>query len=122
MPVNPKHVEFARIKVYPTVASLPTVEELAVICTPPATVPTLVGELGACGTRAAIMITAGLEIFIYGFGDAAHIIAQLARYGEFSIDEIVQRGCADAARSLGRADDRYGLRSKKVLQISDAHR
>jgi acetyltransferase len=60
MPVNPKHGELAGIKVYPTVASLPTVPELAVICTPPATVPTLIGELGACGTKAAIVITTGL--------------------------------------------------------------
>src|ERR1700694_4798627 len=60
MPVNPKHGELAGIKVYPTVASLPAVPELAVICTPPMTVPALIGELVACGTRAAIVITAGL--------------------------------------------------------------
>jgi acetyltransferase len=60
MPVNPKHGALAGIKVYPTVASLPTVPELAVICTPPATVPALIGELGARGTKAAIVITAGL--------------------------------------------------------------
>ena len=60
LPVNPKYRELAGIKVYPTVASLPTVPELAVICTPPATVPTLIGELGACGTKAVIVITAGL--------------------------------------------------------------
>jgi len=60
LPVNPKHRELAGIKVYPTVARLPAVPELAVICTPPATVPTLIGELGACGTKAVIVITAGL--------------------------------------------------------------
>jgi acetyltransferase len=60
MPVNPKHGELAGIKVYPTVASLPTVPGLVVICTPPATVPGLIGELGARGTKAAIVITAGL--------------------------------------------------------------
>src|ERR1700680_2739137 len=60
MPVNPKHGELAGIKVYPTVASLPAVPELAVICTPPATVPALIGQLGACGTKPPIVITAGL--------------------------------------------------------------
>ena len=60
MPVNPRHRELAGIKVYPTVASLPAVPDLAVICTPPATVPGLIGELGERGTRAAIVITAGL--------------------------------------------------------------
>ena len=43
LPVNSKHRELAGVKVYPTVASLPTVPELAVICTPPTTVPDLVG-------------------------------------------------------------------------------
>ncbi len=60
MPVNPKHRELAGLKVYPTVTSLPEVPELAVICTPPAAVPDLIGELGARGTKAAIVITAGL--------------------------------------------------------------
>jgi len=62
MPVNPKHDALAGLKVYPTVASLPATPELAIICTPPATVPDLIGELGARGTRAAIVITAGLGI------------------------------------------------------------
>ena len=60
MPVNPKYRELAGIKVYPTVASLPEVPELAAICTPPAVVPDLIGQLGARGTKAAVVITAGL--------------------------------------------------------------
>src|SRR6202165_4781936 len=60
MPVNPKHGELVGIKVAPTVRSLPAVPELAVVCTPPATVPALIGELGERGTKAAIVITAGL--------------------------------------------------------------
>jgi len=60
MPVNPNHRELGGLQVYPTVASLPEVPELAVICTPPAVVPDLIGELGARGTKAAIVITAGL--------------------------------------------------------------
>jgi acetyltransferase len=60
MPVNPKYGDLAGLKVYSTVARLPAVPELAVICTPPATVRALIGELGACGTKAAVVITAGL--------------------------------------------------------------
>src|ERR1019366_9048354 len=60
LPVNPKYRELVGIKVYPTVARLPTVPELAVICTPPTTVPGLIGELGARGTKAVVVITAGL--------------------------------------------------------------
>jgi len=60
MPVNPRHRELGGLEVHATVADLPQVPELAVICTPPATVPGLIEELGARGTRAAIVITAGL--------------------------------------------------------------
>lgn len=59
MPVNPKYRELAGIKVCPTIASLPRLPELAVICTRPATVPELIGELSPKGTKAAIVITAG---------------------------------------------------------------
>lgn len=46
---------------YADVASLPGAPELAIICTPPQVVPELVGQLGRRGTRAAIVITAGLR-------------------------------------------------------------
>jgi acetyltransferase len=58
-PVNARHTEVAGAPAYPTVAALPAAPELAVICTPPETVPGIVAELGARGTRAAIVITAG---------------------------------------------------------------
>ncbi|WP_341889675.1 bifunctional acetate--CoA ligase family protein/GNAT family N-acetyltransferase [Variovorax sp. YR752] len=59
--VNPKHREFDGVPVYARVADLPEVPELAVICTPPAAVPGLIAELGAAGTRAAVVLTAGLD-------------------------------------------------------------
>ena len=43
------------------VAALPEAPELAVICTPPATVPGLIAALGARGTRAAVVLTAGFD-------------------------------------------------------------
>ncbi len=60
MPVNPKHDSIAGVLAYPDVASLPLTPDLAVICTPAPTVPGLIDELGQRGTRAAIVITAGL--------------------------------------------------------------
>ena len=59
-PVNPKYEQLNGLKVYTSVKQLPVAPELAVICTPPATIPDLIGELGARGTRAVIVITAGL--------------------------------------------------------------
>ncbi len=59
--VNPGRRLLDGQKVFPTVASLSEVPELAVICTPPATVPGLIAELGERGTRAAVVLTAGLD-------------------------------------------------------------
>ncbi len=59
MPVNPKHDSIEGVLAYPDIKSLPVVPDLAVICTPPDTVPGLVAELGARGTRGVIVITAG---------------------------------------------------------------
>ena len=59
--VNQHAGEVAGIKLWPGVASLPAAPGLAVICTPPRTVPGLVEELARMGTRAAIVITAGLK-------------------------------------------------------------
>ncbi len=59
-PVNPKYETLAGLEVHARVSQLPGVPELAIICTPPATIPALIAELGECGTRAAIVLSAGL--------------------------------------------------------------
>jgi acetyltransferase len=59
--VNPKYTQLGDEPVYAEVAALPEAPELAVICTPPATVPTLIEALGARGTRAIVVLTAGLD-------------------------------------------------------------
>ncbi|EKE72130.1 bifunctional acetate--CoA ligase family protein/GNAT family N-acetyltransferase [Oceanibaculum indicum] len=60
MPVNPHHRAVEGVLAYPDVAGLPVTPDLAVICTPPDSVPGLIAELGARGTKAAIVISAGL--------------------------------------------------------------
>ncbi|MFZ5610077.1 MAG: GNAT family N-acetyltransferase [Pseudomonadota bacterium] len=62
MPVNPKYQAVAGVYAYPDIARLPIAPDLAVICTPPPSVPGLIAELGARGTRAAIVLTAGLDV------------------------------------------------------------
>ncbi|MBQ5939792.1 MULTISPECIES: bifunctional acetate--CoA ligase family protein/GNAT family N-acetyltransferase [unclassified Massilia] len=59
-PVNPKYEQLAGRRCYASVSELPAAPDLAVICTPPATVPQLVRQLGELGTRAAIILSAGL--------------------------------------------------------------
>ncbi len=61
LPVNPKHGAVAGVLAYPDVESLPVPPDLAIICTPPAPIPSLIEKLAAIGTRAAIVLTAGLD-------------------------------------------------------------
>ncbi len=58
--VNPKYARLDGDPVFATVAALPQVPELAVICTPPGTVAQLVAELAEKGTRAAVVLSAGM--------------------------------------------------------------
>jgi acetyltransferase len=59
-PVNPKYDAIAGLACHRTIGAIPGVPDLAVILTPPDSVPGIIGELGAKGTRAAVVITAGL--------------------------------------------------------------
>lgn len=62
--VTPAHAAIGSVATYRDIASLPQAPDLAVIATPPATVPGLIADLGRRGTKAAIVITAG-----FGEGD-----------------------------------------------------
>ena len=59
LPVNPRATAVHGIMAYADVKSLPLTPDLAVIATPPDTVPALIEELGRRGTRAAVVLTAG---------------------------------------------------------------
>lgn len=59
-PVNPKYAELNGRRCYAAVKDIPSVPDLAVIMTPPETVPGLIAELGDKGTPAAVILTAGL--------------------------------------------------------------
>ncbi len=61
MAVNPHLGSIESTLAYSSVAALPIVPDLAVIATPPPTVPGLIAELGARGTKAAVIVTAGFS-------------------------------------------------------------
>lgn len=60
-PVNPKRSKVFGERCFASIKALPDAPDLALICTPPATVPGLIEQLGRRGTRAAIVLTAGLD-------------------------------------------------------------
>ncbi|MBS0409961.1 MAG: bifunctional acetate--CoA ligase family protein/GNAT family N-acetyltransferase [Proteobacteria bacterium] len=59
LPVNPHEAFIRSTLAYASVADLPLAPDLAVIATPPASVPGLIADLGERGCRAAVVITAG---------------------------------------------------------------
>jgi acetyltransferase len=78
-PVNLRHATVAGHPAYRSVESLPAPPDLAVICTPAPTVPGLITALGARGTCAAVVISAGLEQQAPGGGTLAGAMLQAAR-------------------------------------------
>ena len=58
--VNPKYAEVNGRKCYPNASALPVAPELAIVATPPKVVPGIVADLANVGTRAVVVITAGL--------------------------------------------------------------
>jgi acetyltransferase len=60
-PVNLKYAEIDGARCYRTVAALPEAPDLAVIATPAATVPGLISELAAKGTRVAVVLSGGID-------------------------------------------------------------
>jgi acetyltransferase len=60
-PVNLRHDTVGGVRAWRDVAGLPGTPDLAVICTPAAGVPELVAQLGRKGTRAAVVLSAGLK-------------------------------------------------------------
>ena len=59
--VNPKHAALDGQPVFARPADLPQAPDLAVLCTSPDSIADLIDQLGRLGTRAAIVMTAGLS-------------------------------------------------------------
>ncbi|MEZ5646337.1 MAG: GNAT family N-acetyltransferase [Burkholderiaceae bacterium] len=60
-PVNPRHRELDGVPAFASVADLPEAPDLAILCTPAQAIVPLITELGQRGTRAAVVVTAGLD-------------------------------------------------------------
>lgn len=60
-PVNPNRASVLGIKAYPSVAAVPEKVDLAVVATPPETVPGLIAECVDAGVKGAIILSAGFR-------------------------------------------------------------
>lgn len=59
--INPKHKKVHNQRCYKDLKECPGTPELAIIATPPKHVPKIIKDLGKRGTKAAVIITAGLR-------------------------------------------------------------
>ena len=60
-PVNPKRDTVLGVKAYPGITAVPEKPDLAVIITPPPTVPGIVRDCGKAGVKGVIIISAGFK-------------------------------------------------------------
>ncbi len=60
-PVNPKRPSVLGVKAYPSVSAIPEEVDLAVIITPPPSIPGIIRECGENGVRGAVVISAGFK-------------------------------------------------------------
>lgn len=80
-PVTPSHAEVEGLTAYRSLAELPEVPDVALIITPAATVPALIEECGAKGTRHAIVFSAGFEESSEGQALAVQLAEAARRHG-----------------------------------------
>jgi acetyltransferase len=60
-PVNPKRPSVLGVKAYPSLSEIPEPVDLAVIVTPPPSIPGIIRECGETGVRGAVVISAGFK-------------------------------------------------------------
>ena len=60
-PVNPKRDTVLGVKAYPSISAVPSKPDLAVIITPPPTVPGIVRDCGKAGVKGVVIISAGFK-------------------------------------------------------------
>ena len=84
-PVNPKRDTVLGLKAYPSITAVPTAPDLAVIITPPPTVPGIIKDCVKMGVQGAIIISAGFkEIGAPGVELERQVLAE-ARKGNMRI-------------------------------------
>ena len=85
MPVNPKYQAVCGVLAYANVQALPMNPDLAILCTPPHTIPHLLQELGERGVRAAIILTAGMRRELSGSESATEWTGMLETARKFGM-------------------------------------
>ncbi|MBS0539129.1 MAG: CoA-binding protein, partial [Proteobacteria bacterium] len=116
--VNVKGGEIAGRPVSKSLAGLPAPADLAVIMTPPDTVPGLIDELGRAGTRAAVVITAGPGSGAFGRVANAQWRDKLLKAAQPHLLRIVGPNCIGIAAPRIGLNASFGPATLKAGQIA----
>jgi len=84
-PVNPHRPNVLGVKAYRSVGAVPEPVDLAVIATPAATVPEVIGECAEAGVRAAVVISAGFKEVGGSGAELERRVVEQARRGRMRI-------------------------------------
>src|SRR5262245_25618939 len=84
-PVNPARESVLGIKAYHDLAAVPGPVELAVVVTPAATVPSVIGQCAAVGVKGAIVISAGFKETGAGGAELERQVLERARAARMRI-------------------------------------
>ncbi len=98
-PVNPTRPAILGVRAYPSVAAIGEPVDLAVIVTPPKSVPSLVVECGEAGVRSVIIISAGFKETGPGGVELERQVLEAAR--RFGI-RVVGPNCLGVMNPVGR--------------------
>ncbi len=143
LPVNPKYDTVQGLPSYPTIADLPTAPDVAIVAVPATFTEAAVEALAMCGTKAAIVFTAGFsETGAAGATHEARMLAaarahgmrllgpnclglfnlRCAFYGTFttSFERVVPRPGAIgiASQSGAYGTHLFGIASERALGVS----
>lgn len=86
-PVNPRHKSLMGMKVYASIKKIPDPVDLAIIATPPDSVPDLIHECGACGIGNAVVLSAGFQ--------------EMGKAGQSLTRKLVKAGIEAKVRIIG---------------------
>ena len=108
-PVNPQQPNILGLAAYPSVREIPEAVDLAVIATPAATVPAIVGECVTAGVKSAIVISAGFREHGAEGQELERQIAQELKRGQM---RLLGPNC------LGVMNPRFGLNATFAQTIA----
>jgi acetyltransferase len=108
-PVNPQHANILGLAAYPSISEIPETVDLAVIATPAATVPAIVGECVTAGVKSAIVISAG---FREHGAEGQELERQIARELKRGSMRLLGPNC------LGVMNPRFGLNATFAQTIA----